>query len=151
MGRIEKMYPNAEVHFGTFDDYLDELMPHKDKLPVLDKEIADSWIYGVPSDPLKTAKYRAMQREFDACISDGSCDKSDPRVMNFTTQFLKNGEHTWGEDVKLFLNDTKNWYNEDFNAVKHQPNYDAIINSWREQRMYGFDYPLEVWCYYHSI
>jgi hypothetical protein len=136
-------YPNAVVKFSTFDDWVTEMLPYRNTLPVVEKEIADTWVYGVPSDPLKVAVFRAMQREFDSSIASGESSLTDPRVANFTRLFLKNGEHTWGKDVKKFLNDTQNWWNEQFSAMKGEPNFIDIVESWKEQRRWGIDYPLE--------
>jgi hypothetical protein len=142
---IRGTYPNAVIKYSTFDDWVSEMLPFRDTLPVVEKEISDTWIYGVPSDPWKVAVYRAMQRGWDSCMGSGECSLDDPKVADFTRQFLKNSEHTWGKDVKKYLNDTVNWYNYQFNAVKDtEPNFIDIVNSWKEQRRWGIDYPLEV-------
>jgi len=39
-------------------------------------------------------------------------------------------------DVKTFLQDTSNWNNNQFNAVKTRANYQTMVNSWVEQREY---------------
>lgn len=67
MESIQKTYPNAEVRFATFDDWLQELGPFRSSLPVVEEEVADSWIYGVPSDPKKVGpvlSYRSMHHTY---------------------------------------------------------------------------------------
>lgn len=36
-------------------------------------EIGDTWVFGVQSDPLKTANFRAASRLRAACIADPAC------------------------------------------------------------------------------
>ena len=57
--------------------------------------------------------------------------------------FVKSAEHTWGEDVKTWLNDTTNWSNEDFAAVRDsESNFLTIQQSWVEQRNWSVNYPV---------
>ena len=66
--------------------------------------------------------------------------------QNFSRLFLKNGEHTWGLDVKSTLTPTSqmrsNWSNVEFHKMLGDPNYKKLIASWYEQRTWGFDYPM---------
>ena len=66
-------------------------------------------------------------------------------ISNFTRLALKNGEHTWGKDVKSFLHDTNNWTNEQLQSqlAKNASNFFDIVNSWVEQRAWGITYALE--------
>ena len=41
----------------------------------------------------------------------------DEVLWNATRFALKNGEHTWGKDVKSNLKDNSNWTNPDFHKV----------------------------------
>jgi hypothetical protein len=36
-------------------------------------EIGDTWVFGVQSDPLKAANFRAASRARAACIDDPTC------------------------------------------------------------------------------
>jgi hypothetical protein len=42
-------------------------------LCLLVDEIGDTWVFGVQSDPLKTANFRAASRLRAACITDPHC------------------------------------------------------------------------------
>lgn len=42
----------------------------------------------------------------------------DPVFLNATRFALKNGEHTWGKDVKSNLKDNTDWKNADFAKAK---------------------------------
>jgi len=82
-----------------------------------------------------------------ACGFIGSCNPTDPRLLNFTRLVIKIAEHTWGEDVKRYLHDHVNWPNSQFHAeLNAQPphhNYVTIMDSWLEQRRWGLDIPLQ--------
>ena len=56
---------------SSFDKYIEALSPIKDKLPVIDSEIGDTWIQGIASDPRKMAEYRAVSRAMKACMTSG--------------------------------------------------------------------------------
>ena len=45
-------------------------------------------------------------------------------------------EHTWGPDVKVYLNDYDNWSNELFEAVRGSENYNVMEAAWTRQRSY---------------
>ncbi len=46
-------------------------------------------------------------------------------------------EHTWGPDVKVYLNDYTNWSNDAFAAVQGQQNYIYMTNAWTRQASYN--------------
>eukprot|EP00045_Choanoeca_perplexa_P014370 m.168729 g.168729 ORF g.168729 m.168729 type:complete len:726 (-) comp16655_c1_seq1:414-2591(-) len=137
-------FPNAQVRPSTFDAFFSELQSVQDQLPVVTDEIADTWIYGVPSDPLKNSQYRTMSRVWAQCVSEGRCQLDDPVLQNFTRLLLKNPEHTWGGDVKKVLHDETNWLNADFHPQQYTAsNFLEITSSWHEQRDWGLTYALQ--------
>ena len=83
---------------STFDQFVADIQEVKDELPVITKEVGDTWIYGVPSDPLKMAQNREIQRQWIACMEAGNpaCDYSQPAIRNMTRFLQKTPEHTWG-------------------------------------------------------
>lgn len=94
--QVESMFPGAQVISSTLDNFTSILMAHKDSLPVIDQDLTDTWLMGAPSDPLKLASARALDRAATACLADGTCKMDDPAFYNFSRQAIKNGEHTWG-------------------------------------------------------
>jgi len=62
-------------------------------------EIGDTWIFGVQSDPVKTANFRAASRARAACIADPHCPSDTAAFFNFSRLLVKVPEHTWGERV----------------------------------------------------
>ena len=115
-------------------------------LPRVDKEIGDSWIYGVASDPHKLARMRIIDGLYSREMEKKSSTRmNDQRVLRNATRFaLKAYEHTWGLDVKSFLNDTVDWENEDFWKAKAASSQFALLEeSWWEQRFLSITLWLE--------
>ena len=58
---VQSWFPEAEVQASTYEDFFIPFLKTLDdpvagasiKLPVLEREFGDTWIYGVASDPLK--------------------------------------------------------------------------------------------------
>lgn len=123
---IRAKYPGAVVKAATLDDVAEKMVNLKD-LPVLDKEIGDTWIHGVATDPKKLGMYRELLR----CIEDR--DISD---YDFCDNLLLVPEHTWGMNLKRYFPDTENWYNEDLERVRETEACKAFERSWVEQREY---------------
>jgi hypothetical protein len=145
---IAKEYPGATIiSRGGFDPFFEAVAGSKSamsSLKVITQEIGDTWIYGVPSEPFKTAAFRAWQSVFERF----NTPTGDAKFYNFSRQFLKNAEHTWGGDVKTFLDASHApeyfyWSNADFEAHRSGDKMSQLELTWVEQRQWGFDHPLE--------
>jgi hypothetical protein len=142
---ISGTFPGAAVVASTFDTFFSLLTPDVlARLPVVTSEIGDTWLHGAGSDPVKTAKLKTGAAARRACLESGACAAGDYAVANFTRFFLKNQEHTWGEDIKTYLHDTTHWSNADLQTAlaSNLSNFNAILASWHEQRAFGLDYAL---------
>ena len=142
---LQLEFPNAEIIASTFDNYTDVLKTQRDDLPKLSKEIGDTWVYGVPSDPQKQARVRVINRAFSAAITKlgGAKALHTDKVLQNATRFaLKLGEHTDGRDVKSNLVDNYSWKKADFERAKakgskNYSQYAILEESWWEQRQWG--------------
>ena len=134
--KIGKKYPDYEVVAGTLDDYAEKIWAVRDKLPVVTSEIGDTWIHGSASDPYKSACLRALIRLKNEWLSDGSMTKGSDEYNRFFNTLLCIAEHTCGMDVKIALNEYRNYPKEKFNKVRNKSNYKKIESSWAEQREY---------------
>ena len=142
---LQKEFPNAEIVASTFDSYTDVLQTTRATLPKLSKEIGDTWVYGVPSDPQKQARVRVINRAFSAAIGKlgGAKNLHTDKVLQNATRFaLKLGEHTDGRDVKSNLVDNYSWKKADFDRAKavgskNHSQYAILEESWWEQRQWG--------------
>ncbi len=111
---LEKKYPNASIEGGSLDDFAAELPAVREKLPIVTEEIGDTWIHGVASDPLKTAKLRRLLALADRWITEGLLLRDSSEYDAFMENLLLVCEHTWGMDTKKHLLDFSNWSKADF-------------------------------------
>jgi hypothetical protein len=148
--QLRQKYPNAIVHESTFDKFYDVANAHREGLPVITKEIGDTWLYGVPSDPFKNQMFRELSRLRRDCVERerDPCDPAnDPTMKRFDRLLTKIPEHTWGEDTTWYLSkytgyrsyplgDYMNWTNPQFQAALDSPEYKMTVESWLDQRNY---------------
>eukprot|EP00775_Hariotina_reticulata_P006744 gene6744-6964_t len=154
--------PDVTLRASSFDDFVDavlEALPRLN-LTVVNGEIGDTWVFGVQSDPVKTANFRAAARARAACTADPTCPSDTAAFFNFSRLLVKVPEHTWGVDIKKTLHDFTNYSNADFHqclpAAKGHgpalqqhaqdaslpvrtapcPNYEVSIHSWDRQAAY---------------
>lgn len=118
MDRIQAIYPNAAVEASTMDAYARSVMGFKDKLPVVEEEIGDTWIHGIATDPLKVMRYRALVELKDRWKQEGKMDSGKRGYEAFMMNLLLVAEHTWGLDYKKYLADFTNWEKEDFQKAR---------------------------------
>lgn len=105
------MFPNAtSISSTTHESFFDELAKVKHLLPVVTKEIGDTWVDTPPSDPLLAAQFRALMRARKRCVAlmPAACNGSDTTsaFYNFSRFLIKNVEHDWGPEgspVRIFL------------------------------------------------
>lgn len=136
---MQSEFPNAKILASTFDSFFDSLIAAdksgKVNMPIATSEISDVWMYGVPSDPVKMAKYRLMTRLRSECIAQGQCREDDVRLRRFGTYLLKIPEHTWGISVNAYLGDFVSYRNSEFHSLQYTDNrYKLCASSWVEQR-----------------
>eukprot|EP00698_Gefionella_okellyi_P013605 TRINITY_DN3736_c0_g1_i1.p1 TRINITY_DN3736_c0_g1~~TRINITY_DN3736_c0_g1_i1.p1 ORF type:complete len:789 (-),score=169.87 TRINITY_DN3736_c0_g1_i1:1170-3536(-) len=149
---IQQEFPKANVYASTFDNFTSIVEAYRDKLPVISGDIGDTWIYGCPSDAKKVAMMRAMDRAWDEFVGFDRMElrermQSDAVFLNATRLMIKNGEHTWGRDVKSNLQDNAHWANRDFEWARtigpNRTQYGILEDSWWEQRWLGIDVAME--------
>lgn len=162
---IQKQFPDYEITAGTMDDFADIIWEHREKLPVVENEIGDTWIHGAASDVYKSASLRELMRLKRMWLRDGSMKRESTEYKQFCDYLLCIAEHTCGMDVKTHFADYENYLKADFQkarkkdivTIKHlhrdfpynllnlinlikdrkcRHSYSAIEKSWAEQREY---------------
>ncbi|TAV74643.1 DUF5054 domain-containing protein [Rhizobium leguminosarum] len=125
--------PDALIRAATLEDYGAILWSERESFPVVELELGDSWIHGSGSDPVKTARFLALQRLYDRFAADGL----DARRLAFGRGLAMVAEHTCGVDIKSYLRDDKAWSRADFEAARRSDYRFAYTEaSWDEQRAY---------------
>ncbi len=165
LSSIRKEYPGYRVCAGTLDEFAQVMWAVKDKLPVYEGEIGDTWIHGSAADPYKSASLRELMSLKMQWLADGTMTKDSKEYKDFSDALLCIGEHTCGMDAKTFFGDYENYLKADFqkarkrdkivirhpfrdfphnfynaataraNKDKHR-SYSTIEKSWQEQRGY---------------
>lgn len=133
---LRTKFPTAEIVASTMDAFAQKLLQVQGQLPVVTREIGDTWIHGAASDPQKLSRYRQLLRLRRAWLTGGKIDPRASEFKNFSRALLQIPEHTWGLDVKTHLADYENYRTDLFNAVRAQPNFQKLEASWQEQRAY---------------
>ena len=127
-----KNYPNATIEATSLNEVAKDLQKMTDKIPVLTSEIADTWVHGYGSAPLRIARYRALSRLFTQWLQQGAMDMNNPATIDFAVRLGMIPEHTWGLDVKTFLKNYDKYDMASFNAVRYTPPFKFMEQSWAE-------------------
>ena len=135
---LRRQFPNAEVKASSLTAIANAIEPYRNRLPVVTQEIGDAWIYGVPSDPLKLARYREVARLRNEWIGAGKLQSGGDTDLAFLSHLLLEVEHTWGTDTKTWL-DFDHYTPRDLKQMLDQPKYKVVQASWAEKRQNLFD------------
>lgn len=119
---LKAQYPQYTIRAATLNDIAERTNKIKD-LPVLDKEIGDTWVHGAGTDPKKLSAFRAAQRYVE---------ENGIKNPELRENLLLVPEHTWGMDVKTFMHDDQNYTHRQFKDL----DCTVIKKSWEEQRNY---------------
>ncbi|HXJ40600.1 MAG TPA: DUF5054 domain-containing protein, partial [Bryobacteraceae bacterium] len=130
---LRQQFPGATIQAASLTDIANAVEPHKAGLPVLTKEIGDTWIHGIASDPVKLARFREVQRLRSEWIRQGKLQAGDKTDLAFLSQFSLAAEHTWGTDTKTWL-DFEHYTPDALATMLQQPKYRTVTNSWVEKR-----------------
>jgi len=130
---LQKKHPDTTIKASTLEAYGEVLWAQRDRLPVVEYEIGDSWIHGAASDPTKISRFLALQRLYGEFVAEGLT----PARRAFGRGLAMVPEHTWGVDMKTFLRDEKAWARKDFEVARlSDPRFAFSAESWAEQRRY---------------
>ncbi len=130
---LQKHNPEASIVASTLDDYGRILWSRREEFPVVETELADSWIHGAGTDPDKIKRFLHLQRVYDRFAAEDLT----PSRLAFGRGLAMVAEHTWGVDIKSYLRDDTAWDRPAFEASRatdHRFHYSEA--SWAEQRGY---------------
>ena len=111
---IQNEYPGYEITAGTIDDFADVIWEKRDKLPVFEGEMGDTWIHGATTDPYKAASLRTLIRLKNKWLKDGSLIRESVEYKELTDALLCIAEHTCGMDSKTYFSDYGYYLKKDF-------------------------------------
>lgn len=142
--RIQKRYPEAEVVCGTMDDFYREMEKEDlSAVPVIEKDLADTWIHGVGTYPRDVKTIRTARRtlrelkkryeQWESEMSQEDREQAQALMRQCADKLMLFGEHTWGIDVKTWLKSPRVYEETAFCAERQNPDYKKLEESWREQ------------------
>jgi len=131
--KLHESYPNARISPATLTDIAQAIVPIRSQLPVVTEEIGDTWIHGVPSDPIKVCRFREMARLRREWIADGKMHTGGAVDLALLRRLTLAVEHGTGADTKQFL-DYDHYKPSDLAQVLSLPGYRAMTTSWEEKR-----------------
>jgi hypothetical protein len=135
---MRQRFPNATVKAANLTEIANAIEPYRDKLPVVTQEIGDTWIYGVPSGPVKVARYREVARLRQAWIRQGKFQVGDATDIALLRKLALAAEHTWGADTVVWM-DVEHYKPTDLAKLLDAPGYKVMSFSWEEKRKNLFD------------
>jgi hypothetical protein len=130
---LSRDFPNAQIIPTNLTEIANAVDAHRDSLPIVTGEIADTWVHGVASDPLKLARYREVARLRQHWLADGKFAAGDATDIALLRSLLLEVEHTWGTDTKTWL-DFDHYVPADLAAMLGTKNYKVVQYSWEEKR-----------------
>ena len=136
---LQAAHPGSLVIASTLDAFSREAVAARATLPVVEQEIGDSWIHGVASDPVQTARLRALLRLRTEWVAAGALVPGTRECDAFSDGLLLVPEHTWGEDLKTYLPDYKNYEKADFQRARAADVVDPAVNP-PEAEQYAWAY-----------
>lgn len=132
--QLAARFPRAQIVASSLDSFARSLITHEIALPIVTKEIGDTWIHGVGSDPTKVSRFRELSRLQSEWLRAGRVDEAGLRPAR-RKQILV-AEHTWGLDTLAHLGDAAHYTAATFQEARERPNFQAMERSWAEQRQY---------------
>ena len=116
--KLRARFPGYNVQASTLDAFAAQLDPLRERLPLVEDEIGDTWIHGTGSDPWKVSRFRELVRLRARWLAEGRASLQDPALHRFSRELLTVAEHTWGLDGKTHLADFKNYARADFERAR---------------------------------
>uniref|UniRef100_A0A1I8H8Q3 CBM6 domain-containing protein n=2 Tax=Macrostomum lignano TaxID=282301 RepID=A0A1I8H8Q3_9PLAT len=130
---LRGQYPNAAISASTMEKFWSLVLANRDSVPVFTKENGDTWLQGDQADFHRMARYRAIARALDTCVSAGACQLESPDMIMFSRWIAKAAEHTYGLNGVW---DYVHYSNLDFYSVMQNDNFRHGVSSWLEQRQF---------------
>lgn len=131
--------PETEIVCGTMDNFYAALAQcDLSGLPVVTGDLADSWIHGVGSYPLEVRTVRQTRRDLAAAgaallAAGGDRQGFEAARQRATGAQVLFCEHTWGLDVKTWMDPMRVYGKRAFRARRNTEEYRKMEESWQEQ------------------
>ena len=86
---LRQSYPGARIISSSFQNFLEDISGIGPELELFDRDIADSWLQGITSDPKRVQQYLALQRALETCFERKLCTNNDDELVNASRFLVK--------------------------------------------------------------
>ncbi|MEG0284713.1 MAG: DUF5054 domain-containing protein [Vagococcus sp.] len=111
-------YPDYEIIPSSLDAFARGILPFKETLPVIEEEIADTWIHGIAADPKKISEFKTLLRLRNKWLKDNRISRDSKEYRQFSDNLLLVAEHTWGANGNVYLPEYRHFALEDFETAR---------------------------------
>jgi alpha-mannosidase len=142
LDEIKRLNPNARVTQGRMSDFCDLLLKENSGIPVVRKDMPDTWIHGYMSKPAEVKISRTIKKEIFTLdmLNTGlnlwkskNIDLSD-EIKKAVENSLLFDEHTFG--LAMSHGHSGYWcYGDQFKTLKAENVFDPIEFSWKEKSL----------------
>jgi alpha-mannosidase len=137
LDQAKRELPGVKLRMGRLSDFSDAILAEKPDLPVVRKDMPDTWIHGIMSMPRETAIARTARPRVAALESLNTllrvwrveAPPADPTLKTAYEQSLMYGEHTWGASMPL----DRRLYGDPWRNELAAGRYKHLEESWREK------------------
>jgi len=139
VGEARTACPGAEIVCGTMDDFYNALTAcGLSSVPVVTSDLADTWIHGAGTYPAEVRLVRRARRDLAVAGAAGYVlGTNRSRLARLRDEagdaLALFDEHTWGLDVKTWMDPRRVYDKAAFRAAKQTAEYRRMEESWREQ------------------
>ena len=139
---IKRLNPNAKVTQGRMSDFYDLVMKENEVIPVIRKDMPDTWVHGYMSMPKEIKISRTIKKEIftldmlNAELNLWKSVKNDisPLIKKSVENSLLFDEHTFG--LAMSHGHSGYWcYGDQFKKLKTENVFDPIEFSWKEKAL----------------
>jgi len=132
---LHALYPEAQIISTDLSTIATILEPVRSRLPVVTKELGDTWIYGVGADPGKVARYRELCRLRREWLARGIFKCGDAQDLAFVSKLILATDHNWGLSVGRFLRHPEIYSPKELAAARQTfPEFKKMDAGWVEKR-----------------
>jgi hypothetical protein len=86
---LRQSYPGARIFSSSYQNFLEDISGISSELPLFNRDISDSWLQGIASDPKRVQQYLALQRALNTCFERRLCIQDDEQLINASRFLIK--------------------------------------------------------------
>lgn len=108
---VQEKRPDLKVRMGTMDEFAEAILKENPSLPVIKKEMPDTWVHGLLCDPrgmtmmsetgMMLPAYEMLNTQMKLAWGKHDLPDAEEKITKAFEQYLLYGEHTWGGSARV--------------------------------------------------